>query len=188
LASGDYAHAEATAQATGNYSHAEGHATASGLLSHAEGTANAYMDGMHAHAGGAIGGATQFSRVVRSQYGNSSNPVDLNDSQNQPALIFPDYFRCALLDVRVVARRHDLTSAVSAWRAECIVEGDGSGDFRFVGSPAFTLIAQDASASSWSVADLEIRASDHHHLIISASGQNGVGIYWHATIELHELT
>jgi hypothetical protein len=187
-AAGSTSHAEALGQATGDYSHAEAFSAASGLLSHAEGTSRAYMTGMYAHSAGAISNQTQYSRVVRSQTSVSANPVDINDYQNQPALVFPDFFRCALLIVHVVARRHDGTSVASAWRAECLVEGNGSSSFRFIGSPAFTLIGQDAGASTWSVADLAFNPSDHHQMLITVTGEADVPIYWHATIELHEAS
>jgi hypothetical protein len=36
------------------------------------------------------------------------------------------------------------------------------------------------------VADMAFNPSDHHKMIITVTGEDGVLIYWHATIELHE--
>lgn len=185
-ASGNYAHAEGGGYAAADYAHAESNASATGKASHAEGSGRAYANGMHAENGG-FGYIGQFSRTTRSLYTNNAAPTQLLDLDSQAGLVFPDYYRAALVRVRVFARRID-SGAVSAWSAQCLVDGDNSGGFRFVGDPSFALIGQDSGASTWAVSDLVFNGSDPHQLDISVTGENGVNIYWTATIELDELT
>ncbi|HSX28773.1 MAG TPA: hypothetical protein VLF60_04980 [Candidatus Saccharimonadales bacterium] len=182
----DYAgHAESGATAHGNYSHAENIATTNSDYAHAEGNANTYANGMHAEgfAQGGIGG--QFSRVTRGAFTNDSNPTTMIDAFSGVGLALPSsYNKTALVTVRVVARRTITFGEVSAWTAQCVIDGDGSSAYRFVGSPAFSLVTQDAGASAWSVNSLSLNGS---RLEIVVNGENGKVIYWTATIELDEV-
>ncbi len=184
-AAGDYSHAEGNATAQGNYAHAESLSTAEGHASHAEGNARAYANGMHAENGG-YSNVGQHSRTIRAMFTSDATPSLLRDNISGDGLVFPDYYRGAIVRIRVVAR---LTTggALSAWSADCLIDGDNSGSFRFIGSPAFTLIGQDAGASSWAVADLVFNGGDPHQLDIQVTGQGGAFIYWTATIELDEV-
>lgn len=183
-ASGDYAHAEGNATASGNYSHAEGLGVAEGMGSHAEGSARAYANGMHAESG-TMSGYGQYSRTTRANFTADATPTLLRDNNSTDGLVFPDFYRGALMRVRLVGRQTS-GGIISAWSAECLIDGDNSGDFRFIGSPAFTLIAQDAAASSWAVADLAFNSGNPSQLDIQVTGQAGVFIRWLATIELDE--
>jgi hypothetical protein len=186
-ASGRYAHAEGNANAQADYSHAEGFSSAEGLASHAEGGSRAYANGMHTEAGG-YSNFGQFGRATRAIFTEDATPALLRDNNGQSGLVFPDYFRAAILRVRVLGRRSDVLGNVSAWSAECAIDGNNSSnDFRFIGSPAFTLISQDAGASSWAVADLAFNGSNHLELDIQVTGEAGAIIYWTATIELDEV-
>ncbi len=182
-ANGTYAHAEGSGSADGDYAHAEGNANASAHLSHAEGNSQAYAIGMHSEGSG----QGQFGRAVRVAFTYDTTPTATSDNYGSSGFVFPDYTRGALLRVRVVARRMDTPGTVSAWSAECLVDGDNTGSFRFVGSPSFTLIAQDAGAATWSVSDLAFDGGDHHRLIVEVIGESAKAVFWTATIELDEV-
>ncbi len=184
-AAGDYAHAEGNATASGNYAHAESFGTATGVGSHAEGNGQAYANGMHAEGGGP-GNIGQYSRTTRAVFTADATPTLLSDNNSQNGFILPDYYRGAIVRVRLIARR-TTGGTISAWSADCMIDGDNSGSFRFVGSPAFTLIGQDVAASAWTVADIAFNGGDPHQLDIQVTGEAGVTIVWSATIELDEV-
>ena len=184
-AGGDYSHAENGAYAGGDYSHAEGMGNTNGDYSHAEGVSSAYADGMHTEGFGQ--GFSQYGRVTRGAVTYDGNQTQaLADYFGQPGFTFPDFNRTALMRVRVVAQRRVSYDEASAWEAKCLIVGNGTNSYRFVGDPSFTLIAQDAGASSWSVADLEFNGGDAHQLDIVVTGEAGKTIQWTATIELDE--
>lgn len=184
---GSAAHAENNGTANGDNSHAEGYATANADLSHAEGVSSSYAVGLHTEGSGQGGIRSQFSRATRSAYAFDGSTFQMVDFNNNPGLLFTDFRRTALVRVRVVGRRVDTVGTASAWTAQCIIDGDGTSSYRFVGSPAFTLVAQDAGASTWSVSDLAFDGGDAHRLILQVTGDPSMRVEWSATIELDEV-
>lgn len=181
-ASGHYAHTESFATASGDYTHAENQANAAGNYSHAEGGSSAYATFMHSEGCG----YGQFSRVVRYITTVDATQHELSDGSGGHTLTFDVLWYTALVTVRVVARRSDVLGTVSAWSCQCMIDGDGS-SYRILGSPSFTLIAQDAGASSWAVSDVAF-PDDPHDLKIFVTGDAGQAIEWEATIELDQTT
>lgn len=186
-AAGQASHAEGLANANGDFSHGEGYGQASGHYSHAEGKSTAYANGMHSEGYGPWSLNSQFSRVTRGVFTNDDSPHRVYAQDGAEGLTFPDYKRSALLRVRVVARRESPYGEVSAWKAECLIDGNHSNSYRFVGDPSFTLVAQDVAASGWSVGDLSFNGSDGHQLDVTVTGEGGKNISWTVTIELDEV-
>jgi len=181
---GSHAHSEGNASANGDFSHAEGFSVALGHASHAEGGAVAYANGMHAESGGLSQG--QFGRVTRSAFTTDTTPTTLIDNRSQNGFVFRDFYEAAILTVRVLGK-YSAGGVVSAWKAQCVVDGNHTNGYRIVGSPAFTLVAQDAGASTWAVADLAFDGSNAAQLNIVVTGAASVPIAWTATIEIDEV-
>ena len=179
-------HAEGSStNASGSASHAEGVFTfATGVAAHAEGYGSrAYDNNLHTE-GDAPG--RQISRATRGITTTDATATSVRSgSTGSVGLAFPDFRRAACVRVRVVARRIDVIGIVSVWTAQCAVDGDESSSYRFIGSPAFSVLAQDSAASIWQVHDLTFSGST---LDIKVSGEAGKTIDWMATIELDEVT
>lgn len=207
---GDHAHSEGNAEANGEFSHAEGAATAEGVyshaenagwakndFSHAENSATAEADYSHAegestawqkymHSEGRSG--RQFNRVVCHAYTINANSVILNDNSGEEhTIFFPDFYRTVIATVRVLARNLQNSTEVSAWQAQCIIVGNNEDDYRILGDSSFTLIAQDAGASTWVVEPINIDVEDRHFVNIKVTGEGVKYIGWEATIELDEI-
>ena len=102
------------------------------------------------------------------------------------ALTFPDFTHTILIEARVVARRTDVPGTVSVW--ECnniVVDGDGVGAYRLVGSQTLTVVQQDAAASGWDVA-FSLVDSDTA-FAITVTGEVGSTIQWTCTLKLYEV-
>lgn len=183
VAEGDFSHAEATSSAQGDYSHSEGQAQANGDYSHAEGYSTAYQDFMHSEGLN----MRQFNRVVCGATTVGSSSSAFNNGSVDHVITFPNYGRTVLVTARVIARRQDTAGTVSAWSARCIIDGNGDNAYRIVGDPAFTMIAQDAGASSWAVSDIEVDGSDDLSFNVSVTGETGKTVAWEATFEFDEV-
>jgi hypothetical protein len=100
-------------------------------------------------------------------------------------LTFPDSIHTALIEFRIVARRTDVPGTISVW--ECnnfVVDGDGVGSYRVVGSPTVTVNQQDAAASSWSATP----SLSGNTVQIEVIGEIGSTIVWTCTMKLYEVS
>lgn len=182
-ANGTNSHAENAASAEGDYSHAEGGASATGDFSHAEGGSIAHMDYMHAEG---IDSLHQFNRITCSQSTSGAQTKPFYNGTDNHIYTFLDGGFSALVTVRVVARRIGTNDTVSAWQAQCMVNGNGS-SYSIVGDPSFAVIAQDTAASTWSVSDIEVDGDDQLSLNVSVSGVTSRVIAWEATVEVDQV-
>lgn len=104
------------------------------------------------------------------------------------ALTPPDFIRTMLCEFRIVARRTDVPGEASVW--ECnnfVIDGDGSGAYRLVGTPSVTVVQQDAAVISDGWDAVPSLTSDNTGIQVTVTGAAGQTIQWTCTIKLYEV-
>jgi hypothetical protein len=91
-----------------------------------------------------------------------------------------DFSKTMLVNITVVARRTDTPGTDSVWTAQGVLRGNGSSAYTWIGGspPTFSVVAQDAGASTWALA---VSVSSNT-LTLNATGQVGKTIDWTAKI------
>jgi hypothetical protein len=139
-------------------------------------------------------GAAQYSVIVaecqtepsgESGFNTCLGPVILSLVDGDNAAV---YNRTIHVHANVVARRIDTPGTDSAWEADGVLRGDGSSSYSWVGgtNPIFTVIAQDAAASSWTPS-FGIANGTPCYLQASAAGDDISTINWEMTLTLDEV-
>lgn len=109
-----------------------------------------------------------------------ANILQLLDAEDNPI-----WDRTIAIHAVVVARRVDTPGTDSAWQADCVLRGDGTGTYAWLGGsdPVFTVIAQDAAAADWQVG-LQI---DGPFLEAPVEADDGTTVNWEITLTLDEV-
>lgn len=99
-----------------------------------------------------------------------------------------DWAKTLLVKATAVARRADTPGTDSAWTAQGVLRGDGSAAYTWIGgsAPAFTVVAQDSAASSWSV----VAAVDNTKpgITVTVTGAASETIDWAVIVETYEVS
>lgn len=136
-------------------------------------------------------GTTQHSVVVGTAQSVNAGTYFLNTCVGANVLQLLDaesgamWNRTIHIHAVVVARRVDIPGTDSAWQAEGVLRGDGTGTYSWIGgdNPAFTVIAQDAGAADWSVG-FQITGP---FLEIPVEADDGMTVNWEVTLHLDEV-
>lgn len=161
----------------------------------------AYDDGQDILATGPDDNNEQFSITIGAITTSDATPTPTINADGNARLIrfvdsngTPDFTKTMIARVRVIARRTDTVGTDSAWSTQGVLRGDGSAAYTWIGgsAPTFTLIAQDAGASTWAVTiaigtDPEDSVANDA-LIVTVTGQAAKDISWEATLELDEVS
>ena len=180
--------------ASNQFAHSLGpYSTASGFQATSLGCSSlAYADNQIAEASGNINtvGDAQRTRTYLFAKTTDATQTQLKGSYGR-TVAFKDaqgaanYKRTALVNVTVVARRTDVPGTDSVWTAQGIIRGNGSNAYSWVGgsAPTFTVVGQDAAASTWALA-LSITTNS---IILNGTGVAGSTIVWEATVQMDEV-
>lgn len=183
--------AGASLTASGSYSVASGlGSVANGVHSYAQGayaTARQVQGAWAFSAGrfGVTGDAQAVSLQVRGQTTNAT-PLRLTStataasSSNQMAVQLSASYA---FKGQVVAR--DTSGNSSAWSIQGLIKSSSGGAVSFVGTPAVSLIAQDAAASSWAVA--AALDTTNWCLAVDVTGAAGASIRWLCELQTVQL-